>query len=134
MARGPMVQSLTPGQVASTLYETSLVPIPWLHRISDRAHLLPALRLLNAETRKNSKYAELALSGDLIFAPIAIETLGVWGPSALSLCADIGGRLARLTGDLRASSFLKQRLGLAVQRGNAAAVVGTHPQSDVCDI
>ena len=96
--------------------------------------MLPALRLLNAETRKNSKYAELALSGDLIFAPIAIETLGVWGPSALSLCADIGGRLARLTGDLRAPSFLKQRLGLAVQRGNAAAVVGTHPQGDVCDI
>src|ERR1700759_2117014 len=89
---------------------------------------------INAETRKNIKYAELVLSGDLIFAPIAIETLGVWGPSALSLCADIGGHLARLTGDLRASSFLKQRLGLAVQRGNAAAVVGTHPQSDVCDI
>ena len=74
-----------------------------------------------AENRKNSKYAELVASGDLIFAPIAIETLGVWGPSALEICADIGGRIANRTGDSRSFAFLKQRLGIAVQRGNAAA-------------
>ena len=81
-----------------------------------------------AEARKNSKYAELVSAADLLFTPVAIETLGTWGPSALSLCADIGGRTASLIGDLRATSFLKQRLALAVQRGNAAAVVGTHPR------
>ena len=78
------------------------------------------------------KYAELTSSGDFIFAPIAIETLGTWGPSALALCAEIGDRVANLTGDIRAPSFLKQRLALAVQRGNAA-VVGTHPMGDISD-
>ena len=85
---------------------------------------------VKAEALKNIKYAELASSGDFIFAPIAIETLDAWGPSALSLCAEIGGRSANLTGDVRALSFLKQRLSLAVQKGNAAAVVGTHPLGD----
>jgi len=88
----------------------------------------------SAEARKNLKYSKLASSGDMIFTPIAIETLGVWGPSAIAICAEIGGRLASLTGDLRAPSFLRQRLALAVQRGNAAAVVGTHPEGFIYDI
>jgi len=87
-----------------------------------------------AEIRKNTKYAELVASGDLIFAPIAIETLGVWGPSALEVCAEIGGRIANKTGDTRSFAFLKQRLGIAVQRGNAAAVIGTVPFRKCVDI
>jgi hypothetical protein len=83
-----------------------------------------------AETRKFSKYAELVASGEYIFAPIAIETLGVWGPSALAICAEIGGRIAERTGDIRSVAFLKQRLGVAVQRGNASAVMGTVPWGD----
>jgi hypothetical protein len=80
-----------------------------------------------AEARKHTKYAELGASGEYLFAPIAIETLGVWGPSALATCAEIGGRVAERTGDTRSSAFLRQRLGIAVQRGNAAAVLGTIP-------
>ena len=82
----------------------------------------------NAEALKLAKYSELASSDDYIFVPVAIETLGVWGASGLALCDEIGRRAAHLSGDPRASSFLKQRLGLAVQRGNAASVAGTHPQ------
>ncbi len=41
-----------------------------------------------AESRKRSKYAELSSSGNYRFAPIAIETLGAWGPCALETCAD----------------------------------------------
>ena len=85
----------------------------------------------NAEVLKVAKYSELVSSGDYIFAPIAIETLGVWGPAALAICDEIGGRAARLSGDPRAPSFLRQRLSLAVQRGNAASVIGTHPQGDI---
>jgi hypothetical protein len=88
----------------------------------------------NAETAKLAKYSELASSGDYVFAPVAIETLGVWGTAALTLCDEIGRRAALLTGDPRAPSFLKQRLGLAVQRGNAASVLGTHPQGDITSI
>ena len=87
-----------------------------------------------AESRKEAKYAEIASSGNFIFAPIAIETLGVWGESATAICDEIGRRAAQLSGDPRASAFLRQRLSLAVQRGNAASVAGTHPQGDISDL
>ena len=72
-----------------------------------------------------SRFINLSLSGNYAFVPIAIETIGAWGPCALEFCADLGGRIARHTGDARATAFLKQRLDMAIQRGNAAAVVGT---------
>jgi len=84
-----------------------------------------------AEANKRSKYSQLAQSQDIIFMPIAIETLGTWGPSAEELCKDIGSRLSVITGEPRSSQFLKQRLSLAVQRGNAAAVSGTAPSEDI---
>jgi hypothetical protein len=80
----------------------------------------------DAEQRKCTKYRELA-SGDYIFTPVAIETLGSWGPAASSFCDELGARLARESGDLRSAAFLRQRLALAVQRGNAASVLGTFP-------
>ena len=83
-----------------------------------------------AEAGKRTKYSELVSSGSYSFMPVAIETLGTWGPSALALCADIGRRLATESGDPRSHVFLSQRLSLAVQRGNAAAVIGTLPASD----
>ena len=63
-------------------------------------------------------------SGNYAFVPIAIETLGAWGSCALEFCADLGGRIARHWRS-RATAFLKQLLDMAIQRGNAAAVVGT---------
>ena len=78
-----------------------------------------------AEALKQTKYAELAASGDFEFAPIAIETLGAWGPAALSICGEIGGRIAAQTGDMRSFAFFRQRLDIAVQKGNAASVIGT---------
>ena len=84
-----------------------------------------------AEAGKLVKYAEIASSADYIFTPIAIETLGAWGPSADAICSDIGARLSSLTGDIRATAFLKQRLAIAVQKGNAAAINGTSPLGDI---
>jgi len=69
-----------------------------------------------AESRKRCNYADLSTSENYTFVPIAIETLGVWGPCAQEICADIGGRIARHTGEVRATAFLKQRLDLAIQR------------------
>jgi hypothetical protein len=42
---------------------------------------------VSAESRKRSKYASFVESGNYIFAPVAVETLGAWGSSALELCA-----------------------------------------------
>jgi hypothetical protein len=76
-----------------------------------------------AEARKRSKYAALSIAHD--FVPVAIETLGTWGEEGLAFINEVGRRIAAVTGDKRATSFLKQRLAMAVQRGNAAAVLGT---------
>ena len=81
-----------------------------------------------AEQNKRTKYAELVSSN--LFTPIAIESLGTWGASAEEICRDIGARLAAITGDPRSHLFLKQRLALAVQRGNAASISGTLPSRD----
>jgi hypothetical protein len=35
---------------------------------------------VTAEVNKQTKYSELVKSGDYDFAPVAIETLGAWGP------------------------------------------------------
>jgi len=59
------------------------------------------------------------------FVPIAIETLGAWGPAEQEICAEIGGRIGRSTGD-SLGLFLRPRLDIAIQRGNEAAVLGTH--------
>ena len=83
-----------------------------------------------AEGKKRVKYVELVASGNFSFIPVAVETLGVWGPSAHALCCDISGRLASESGDSRFNAFLMQRLSLAIQRGKAAAVVGTFPTCD----
>src|SRR6201995_2714330 len=116
-----------PGSLVGwTLPGVGLVP-SHLRQSSQAAGSAAAL----GESRKVTKYSDIASSGDFIFAPIAVETLGVWGTSALAICEEIGGRAALLSGDPRATSFLKQRLSLAVQRGNAASVAGTHPQGDI---
>ena len=55
-----------------------------------------------AEKLKRDKYAELATSND--FVPIAVETMGAWGADALALTAELGGRIAALTGEPRSTS------------------------------
>src|SRR6267154_96145 len=84
-----------------------------------------------AEQNKRTKYVLLMQSEGVLFTPIAIETLGTWGPAAVEICKEIGSRLAIESGDPRSLFFLKQRLGLAVQRGNAASISGTAPTEEV---
>ena len=76
-----------------------------------------------AEVRKRSKYHSIA--EECIFVPVAIETLGSWGPDASELISEIGRRITSVNGDVRATSFLRQRLDITIQRGNALAVRGT---------
>jgi hypothetical protein len=78
-----------------------------------------------AEERKRSKYSGLEFSRAYTFVPVAVETLGAWGASALDLTADLGGKIAALTGEPRSTAFLRQRLDIAIQRGNAIAIRGT---------
>jgi hypothetical protein len=56
---------------------------------------------------------------------IAVETLGALGHSADELMHDLGRRIPEVTGERRATEFLLQGLSEAIQRGNAARVLGT---------
>lgn len=74
-----------------------------------------------AEERKRRKYATLGTR--FRFEPVAVETTGVYGESTGVLISEIGRRISEATGEHRETLWLQQRLGLAVQRGNAYSIL-----------
>jgi len=78
-----------------------------------------------AEEKKRKKY--LCLADNYLFTPIALETLGPWGPEAIKFISEVGRRLSVATGDQRSTSHLRQRMSVAVQRGNAMCITGSYP-------
>ena len=81
-----------------------------------------------AERRKKVKYTHLETSH--CFIPIAVETLGVFGPEARQFVKDLGRRIEDTTLKPLFTYYLKQRIAVAVQRGNAAVILGTSHPSD----
>ena len=77
----------------------------------------------SAESAKITKYSDILPT--FTFVPVAIETSGVWGQEGLSLVNEIGARLSRLHHDSRHAVFLRQRLSIAIQRGNAICIRST---------
>ena len=63
------------------------------------------------------------LNNDYHVFPIAIETLGSYGPHALGFIKDIGRRIQESTGEKRATSYLMQTIGIAIQLGNSLGTV-----------
>ena len=64
---------------------------------------------------------------------MAVETLGSWGDLSKKFVEDIGCRIASSTGEKRSKSYLFQSISVAVQRGNAAAIMGTLPRGKKLD-
>ena len=81
-----------------------------------------------AESRKQRKYEHL--EDRFIVQSVGFETLGSWGPAARSFLSDIGRRVQQATGRERSSEFLRQRISMEIQRGNAASVMGTAETSN----
>ena len=76
-----------------------------------------------AEDRKMQKYKHL--DSCYFFTPVAIETSGVFGPKTTELLKELGHRLRQVSGEANSFAYLTQRLSVAIQRGNAASVLGT---------
>ena len=76
-----------------------------------------------AAERKSLKYA--SITNTHIFVPVAIETLGPISSQGLSFLMEISNRLATISGDARATSFLFQRVSVLIQRFNQIAFRGT---------
>jgi len=70
-----------------------------------------------AASNKMVKYAGLSSQGE--FVPIAVESNGPINRDALQFLTELGRRLAETTGDVRAFSFLFQRISVVVQRFNS---------------
>jgi len=83
------------------------------------------------EDRKRRKYVEL--ESRFIFVPFAVETFGPWGSEAKSLIHKIGKIIRGVTNEKKSTNYLIQRISLAIQRGNAASIMGTIPFSDCLD-
>ena len=84
-----------------------------------------------AESTKTTTYSDLIGSYD--FIPVAMETLGSWGPQGKKFVEAIGDRIALATGEKRAKYFLFQAISMATQRGNVISVMGTVPNSRKMD-
>ena len=76
-----------------------------------------------AEEKKMQKYKHL--DSCYFFTPVAIETSGVFGPKTMEFLKGLGQRLRQVSGEANSFAYLTQRLSVAVQRGNAASVLGT---------
>ena len=76
-----------------------------------------------AERSKQEKYP--ALNQHYTFTPVAIKTAGPCDPETFVFLRELGCHLKQVTGEAKLFSYLRQRLIVAVQRGNATAVMGT---------
>ena len=56
---------------------------------------------------------------------MAIETSGVFGPKTTEFLKELGHQLRQVSGEANSFAYLTQRLSAAVQRGDAASVLGT---------
>ena len=81
-----------------------------------------------AEASKSQKYADITTGVD--FVPVAIETSGTWGEQAIDLVREIGRRIAAVEHEPRSTVFLRQRISVAIQRGNASCIMGTFRGTD----
>jgi len=79
--------------------------------------------------RKERKYSRL-IEQNYHFVPFAVETMGPWCAEAMKFFHEVSKMIELKTQEPRSKSFLLQRLSMAIQKGNAAAVMGTFPQSE----
>jgi hypothetical protein len=71
------------------------------------------------------------LNSKYIFKGLAFETLGPWCKETIDFINVIGDRLIAESGDSKSKKFLFERISLAIQRGNAASIRGTFPDSAI---
>ena len=89
----------------------------------------PGTTATEAEARKIEKYRELIDNG-YFFQPVALEVQGSLDESSENFITRLCKMLYRSHDNQRAGSFLKQRISLALQIGNAACVLGTVSDRD----
>ncbi len=85
----------------------------------------PGYAAKKAEEDKKIHYKDLM--DQFIFVPVATETSGIFGSEGLALLKKIGSKISNVTQEKRSTSYLFQRIAVAIQRGNVASIMGTIP-------
>jgi len=83
------------------------------------------------EIDKHKLYEQLTQR--FVLVAVAVETAGTWGKEGLVFIKNVGQRIKEVTGERRATSYLLQRISVALQRGNAASILGTLPSGKELD-
>lgn len=87
----------------------------------------PGYAAKQAEDEKYRNYTNLM--DQFIFVPVASETSGIFGKIGLQLLKKIGSKIKTVTQEKKATSYLIQRISVAIQRGNVASILGTIPKT-----
>ena len=82
-----------------------------------------------AEKLKDDHYAKIDKLYS--FQAVGYETSGVPGPGARAFIIELGRRMTKQSGDPCETSYLKQRIALSIQRGNALSFYGTLPHNRI---
>ena len=75
-----------------------------------------------AEWKKMTKYETTAQTH--LFCPIAIETSGVFDPVASTILHDLARQIKDVSKEPNSRAYLFQKISIAMQRGNAASIMG----------
>ena len=76
-----------------------------------------------AEERKIAHYNRL--TDRYRFTPVAFETTGVYGKETEAFISELGRRMRGSTGEARELQWLRQRISIAIMRGNAYSILST---------
>jgi len=80
-----------------------------------------------AKQAADNKIAKYQGHDSIHIFPAAIKTAGSWSQQAVELVQEIGRHTTAITEDSRETTFLFQRLSMALQRGNAVSFLSTFP-------
>ena len=115
---------MTPFERGKALVWNGLVGDTLAPSYVDAGSLTSGIAGARVETLKLQKYNDTEASNYLV-APLVFDTLGGPSPATRLLLNTVGSMVEEAPGCKRAREYLLQRLLLDVQRGNAAALMGT---------
>ena len=106
------------------VWDVTIVDALATSRLSQGSLCNPGTTATETEARKIEKFGEL-LDNGYIFQPVALEVQRSLGESSELFITRLCKMLCRSHHDQRVGSFLKQRISVALQIGNAVSVLGT---------
>ena len=111
------------------MWDVTVVDTLATSRLNQDSLCNPGTTATEAEARKIEKYCELIDTG-YSYQPVALKVQGSLGKSREIFITRLRKMLCCSHDDQRAGCFLKQRVSMALQIGNAAYILGTVSDRD----